>query len=131
MPQRQLSESLNLEELIGFKIAQLSLRIATSMSRSYSRRFNIGTPEYRIILILGHRGAQSLVELANFTGMDAGIASRTVDGLVTKGLLTKRSHPDDRRRRTVVTHLFVSATKHQLTAQQEPRWRRAASGWHW
>ncbi|MBT4589750.1 MAG: MarR family transcriptional regulator [Rhodospirillaceae bacterium] len=96
-----MSKNIDLNKFVGFKIHQLSLRIANTMARSYSRPLGIGIPAFRIILRLGHLGSTSLVELADASGMDPAVVSRTVEKLEAQGYLIRAWHPDDKRRRVL------------------------------
>ncbi|MBT7954566.1 MAG: winged helix-turn-helix transcriptional regulator [Rhodospirillaceae bacterium] len=96
-----MSQQVELNEFVGFKIHQLSIRIANTMARSYSRPLGIGIPAFRIILRLGNLGSTSLVELAEASGMDPAVVSRTVEKLENQGYLNRTWSPEDKRRRVL------------------------------
>ena len=111
-----MSSHLHLNDFVGFKVNQLAVRVAGTMARSYSRPHGIGIPAFRIILRLGFLGSASLVGLADASGMDPAVVSRTVEDLDTKGLLIREWHPRDKRRRV----LSLSEAGKYLHAQLVP-----------
>jgi DNA-binding MarR family transcriptional regulator len=111
-----MSSQLQLNDLVGFKVRQLAVRIANTMARSYSRTHGIGIPSFRIILRLGILGSASLVGLADASGMDPAVVSRTVEKLEAQGLLNRGWHPEDKRRRV----LSLSEAGKKLHAQLLP-----------
>lgn len=111
-----MSDELILDDLVGFKVRQLAVRVASTMARSYSRPHGIGIPAFRIILRLGFLGSASLVGLAEASGMDPAVVSRTVEKLEAKGLLNREWHPEDKRRRV----LSLSEAGEKLHAQLMP-----------
>ncbi len=53
------------------------------------------------VLQLLRAGPRSLVEIADAKGIDAGYATVLADKLESRGLLQRKPHPDDRRRKLV------------------------------
>ncbi len=65
------------------------------------RSADISVPQFRTLAFLSdHKGA-SLSEVADFIGLTLPSMSKLVDGLVTRGLVTRQTHPGDRRRMTL------------------------------
>ena len=54
-------------------------------------------PQYRILVILGGRGDIPMNEIVKETSLAPASATRLCDDLIKKGLLDRKSHPDDRR----------------------------------
>ncbi len=83
-----------IKQLISYRLhvlANLSARWAESR---YQGRFGLKLLEWRAMALLGGYAPQSLTELARGAGLEKSYASRTVAGLIRRGLVT--SAPDDR-----------------------------------
>jgi DNA-binding MarR family transcriptional regulator len=61
----------------------------------------VTTAQCHLLLEAEERGESSVGELAAALELDASTLSRTVDGLVRKGFLSRREDPDNRRRQLV------------------------------
>ena len=86
--------SASIKDLISYRLhvlANLSARWAASR---YQSRFGLRLLEWRAIALLGGNASQSLTELARGAGLEKSHASRTLAGLVKRGLVA--SGPDDR-----------------------------------
>lgn len=62
--------------------------------------FRLGTGRGKVLFQLRH-GAMTLTELADANGVDAPYATLIVDKLEAHGLVERKLHPDDRRRKLV------------------------------
>ena len=67
---------------------------ARSLSESEE---DISIPRYRALVVLGARGPQRPVELAEALGIDPSTATRLCDGLVRRRLISRRRQGADRR----------------------------------
>jgi DNA-binding MarR family transcriptional regulator len=70
----------------------------------------VSLPQYRALVVLGSRGAQRPVDLAQALGVDPSTATRMCDRLVRKRLITRRRDVVDRR----VVLLDLSAAGRRL-----------------
>ena len=89
---------LALEEYVPFRISVLANRMTRAVAAVYGKRFRLSAPEWRTMAVLGRYGALSGNSVVERTAMDKVRVSRTVAKLVTSGLITRRSDPEDRRR---------------------------------
>jgi DNA-binding MarR family transcriptional regulator len=80
----------------------------------------VSLPQYRALVVLGSRGAQRPVDLAQALGVDPSTATRMCDRLVRKHLITRRRDVIDRR----VVLLDLSAAGRRLV-ERVTRSRRA------
>jgi DNA-binding MarR family transcriptional regulator len=55
-------------------------------------------PQFRALVYLSRRQGSSLSDVAEHLGLTAPSTSVMVDGLVSRGLVARQVHPDDRRR---------------------------------
>lgn len=62
---------------------------------------DISVPQFRTLLFLRRHEDASLSEVAEHIGLTLPSMSSMVDGLVTRGLATRETHPSDRRRMTL------------------------------
>ena len=62
---------------------------------------DISVPQFRTLLFLNRHEDASLSEVAEHIGLTLPSMSSMVDGLVTRGLATRETHPSDRRRMTL------------------------------
>ena len=54
-------------------------------------------PQYRALVVLASKGPQNAGALADVLGIHSSTLTRLCDRLVTKGLITRRESPDNRR----------------------------------
>ncbi len=65
------------------------------------RSADISVPQFRTLAFLNEHEGASLSDAAEFIGLTLPSMSKLVDGLVTRGLVTRQTHPGDRRRMTL------------------------------
>lgn len=58
-------------------------------------------PQFRTLFFLSRQGGASLSEVAEHIGLTLPSMSKMVEGLVTRELTVRQTHPDDRRRMTL------------------------------
>ena len=80
----------------------------------------VSLPQYRALVVLGSRGSQRPVDLAQALGVDPSTATRMCDRLVRKRLITRRRDVVDRR----VVLLDLSASGRRLVDRVTRQRRR-------
>lgn len=90
----QAPEAAGIKDLISYRLHVLANLSARWAEARYQSRFGLRLLEWRAIALLGGYAPQSLTELARSAGLQKSHASRTVAGLVGRGLIV--SNPDDR-----------------------------------
>ena len=83
-----------IRDLISYRLHVLANLSARWAEARYQTRFGLKLLEWRAMALLGGYAPQSLNELARGAGLEKSHASRTVAGLVRRGLVS--SGPDDR-----------------------------------
>lgn len=83
-----------IKQLISYRLHVLANLSARWAETRYQRRFGLKLLEWRAMALLGGYPPQSLTELARGAGLEKSYASRTVAGLIQRGLVA--STPDDR-----------------------------------
>lgn len=90
------------DNAIGFWVHRVYQASRNEMYRVFRAHGEDVTPEQWAVLIrLWERDGQPQTELSAATFRDAPTMSRIIDGLETRGLLTRKAHPDDGRVRVV------------------------------
>jgi DNA-binding MarR family transcriptional regulator len=73
------------------------LVIRTIRREMRSHRADLSLPQFRSLAYLDRNQGASLSELAEFIGLTLSAVSRMVEGLVIRGLATRRESAEDRR----------------------------------
>ena len=89
---------LVLEQFLPYRLSVLSNRLSAAIAESYSRRFGLSIPEWRVIAVLAHAPGASAAEVAERTAMDKVAVSRAVRRLVQTGRVSRKVAAGDRRR---------------------------------
>lgn len=88
------SDGSGIKDLISYRLHVLANLSARWAETRYQNRFGLKLLEWRAMALLGGYPPQSLNELARGAGLEKSYASRTVAGLIKRGLVS--SGPDDR-----------------------------------
>lgn len=97
----------------------LIMRVIRAEMRSH-RAPDLSVPQFRALLYVSRRPGASLSDVAEHLGLSLPSVSKLVDRLVTRGLVTRQSAADDRRR---VTLALTEAG--QATLQEAVQFTRA------
>lgn len=93
-----MSNELNLEDFLPYRLAILSHSVSHSIATVYYDRFDLSIPEWRVIAIVGRFPGLSAVEVAERTVMDKVAVSRAVTKLIKNGRIDRQFADADRRR---------------------------------
>lgn len=114
---------LVLSEFLPYRCTRLAERISHSLSRIYTREFDVSIPQWRILATLAEGGELQAREIGARTSMDKVRVSRAVAGLVDRNLLQRR--PCERDSRS--SQLSLTDTGRRLYRRIAPRaldWER-------
>ena len=100
----QAADQLDLQQYFPYRLARLAEQVSLAVSEVYSERFALTRQEWRVLAILGVRQEIATKEIGPLTTLDKMQVSRAVQGLETRGIVSRKQHPDDRR------ELIVSLT---------------------
>jgi len=89
---------LDLEHFLPYRLSVLTNRISQGLAGLYAERFGISITQWRVIAVLGREPGLSANDVTGRTAMDKVAVSRTVTGLLQRGLLERQVHALDRRR---------------------------------
>ncbi len=83
-----------MDRLVPVKLVRLAEMIERRASRTFETRFGVKNTELRILVILAHADhAVAVSELSRRTRVDKAWISRTVMGLVARGLVERLADP--------------------------------------
>lgn len=100
----------NLKKFLPYTAYHAAVRISRDFSAIYGRMAGLSIAEWRIMAHLWGSDIVSVREIASSTGFDKPMISRTTDRLLAKGLVSKRTHPLDRR----LVELFLTETGREM-----------------
>lgn len=86
----------NLETAIPYLLARAGIRMGQAFSKEL-KRFGLSLTEWRVCAALHHQPHQRLAELAAHTSAEPSTLSRTVEGLLQRGMLIRERSGDDAR----------------------------------
>ena len=91
-------EPLELDRFLPYRLSVLTLAVSRSLAKLYSDRFNLKVHEWRVMSSLGCGEPLAAHEICSRINMDKVQVSRAVSGLLTAGLVTRKTDFQDRRR---------------------------------
>jgi len=91
-------ERLVLDKFLPYRLSVLSNRLSAAIAESYSRRFGLSIPEWRVMAVLALSPGLSAAEVAERTAMDKVAVSRAVRRLLSTGRARREMAAGDRRR---------------------------------
>ncbi len=106
----------NLDDFIPYQLSTASNAVSDLISNEYKSRFGLKIPEWRVMAVLGSRGASTQRQLVEATLMDKVTVNRAVKTLVDRELLGRSPNNADGRSH----HLLLSQTGRDLYDQIMP-----------
>ncbi|GAA0472913.1 MarR family transcriptional regulator [Parasphingorhabdus litoris] len=106
----------NLDDFIPYQLSTASNAVSDLISNEYKSRFGLKIPEWRVMAVLGSRGASTQRQLVEATLMDKVTVNRAVKTLVDRHLLDRSPNSADGRSH----HLMLSNTGRDLYDQIMP-----------
>ncbi len=91
-------QRLILSNFMPYRLSVLSNRISAGIAALYEDQFQIDTPQWRVMAILGDESDLSAGQVAERTAMDKVAVSRAVKKLMDAGRIKRHFAADDRRR---------------------------------
>lgn len=89
---------LELDRFLPYRLSILSNLVSSAIAGSYSARFGLTIPEWRVMAVLAIEPGLSAAQVAERTAMDKVAVSRAVARLLEKGSLERKMAPGDRRK---------------------------------
>jgi DNA-binding MarR family transcriptional regulator len=88
---------LKLEQFLPYQLQVVSTLMAQALSRVYARRYQLGIPDWRVLVSLGQFGWMNGKAICTHTHMHKTKVSRAVAMLERRKLLTRRANRADMR----------------------------------
>lgn len=108
--------STKLDEFIPYQLSTASNAVSDLIAQEYKSRFGLKIPEWRVMAVLGDRGASTQRHLVEASLMDKVTVNRAVKALVDRKLLDRTPNDADGRSH----HLKLSDTGTELYEQIMP-----------
>ncbi len=96
---------IKLENFLPYRLSVLANQVSQGIAQTYSERFGLSIPEWRVIAILGRFDNIPASNVAERSAMDKVAVSRAVRHLLELGLIQRRDGHEDRRSKPLaLTH---------------------------
>lgn len=105
-----------LDDFLPYQLSTASNAVSDLIASEYKSRFGLKIPEWRVMAVLGTRGASTQRHLVEATLMDKVTVNRAVKNLVDRALLERSPNTADGRSH----HLLLSDTGRDLYGQILP-----------
>jgi DNA-binding MarR family transcriptional regulator len=89
--------ALTIKDLLSFRIHRVANALSRGAALRYREGFDVSLMEWRSIALLGDFAPMTLKDIARQSGLDKGLASRVVRGLVDRGLVKRDISKGDAR----------------------------------
>lgn len=89
----------DLQHFLPYRLSLLTNTVSQGVAAAYRDRYDISVTEWRILAVLGRFPGLTASEVMERTAMDKVSISRAVKSMMEKGLLTRTTDHEDRRRR--------------------------------
>lgn len=90
--------AMPLEQRVTFRFSRLAALSTKPVARLFQRRYGLTVPSWRALITIGSLEPTSPTEIARRMSIEADRVTRTVDHLVAKGLVRRKSDMTDGRR---------------------------------
>jgi len=87
----------DLDQFTVVKIARLGMARELATASFFEPRYGLKNAELKVLISLGVGGAMTMGRLSRETRLDKAWVSRSVYGLIDRGIVTKSAAPDDGR----------------------------------
>jgi DNA-binding MarR family transcriptional regulator len=108
---------LRLDKFLPYQLSVTSNAVSSAIARTYEVLFGLRVPEWRLIAVLAEQEGVTQQALVARTEMDKMTVSRAAQALVTRGLVTRVPHGQDKRSHA----LALSEEGRALYAQIAPK----------
>ncbi len=97
VPAQAGQAALKLDEFLPYRLNVCAALVSQALSRIYAERYQIGVPEWRVLVTLGEFGMMTAKAIGNHSHMHKTKVSRAVALLERRKLVTRRINRADLR----------------------------------
>lgn len=94
---RHPADDRTIKDLLSYRVHKLANALSRGAALRYRQDFDVSLMEWRTIALLGDFAPMALKDIARQSGLDKGLASRVVSGLVSRGLIHRAPGQEDAR----------------------------------
>jgi DNA-binding MarR family transcriptional regulator len=91
------ADARTIKDLLSYRVHKLANALSRGAALRYRQDFDVSLMEWRTIALLGDFAPLALKDIARQSGLDKGLASRVVSGLVARGLIHRAPGQGDAR----------------------------------
>ena len=91
------TSNFDIRSRLAYRVQILANKMTAWSASNYSREFNIGVQESRILIVLAGRGGVTANQICEFGKMDKGNVSRAVKKLAREGRIKAKLDLNDKR----------------------------------
>jgi DNA-binding MarR family transcriptional regulator len=132
-------ESEGTDLCLSFLVRQAWLGMRAAIDRALAEH-SLSVAQYATLLVLSEQPGLSIAEVARVESITRQSANELITGMVADGLVSRESHPSDRRRQRIfltdqgrarleVARPAVVARERRMEAALPPEQRQAARAW--
>jgi len=92
-----MSEKINLEKFIPYRLARIATLISRDLQETYSKHSHLTVPEWRVLVTLGDFEKMTAKEIGKHSSMHKTKVSRAVRALEDRRWLVRTENEIDRR----------------------------------
>lgn len=92
-----LDEDVPFEQFLTYRLLTLTSRLNRQAIKILETHHDLRLPEWRCLAMIGRHRMLNVNRISEIAGMDRGLVSRAIQGLVTKGYVLAERATDDRR----------------------------------
>ena len=112
-----------LQDRVSFRLARVQAKLNAQATRILKENGDLTLVQWRVLVMLQAIGQSTVGEIARETQFDKALISRTVQALVTRGLVTLHENANDHRQHLLNISakgqsVFKSAAPHMFARQQ-------------
>lgn len=93
-----MTSEFRLADFIPYQLSVVANRISRALAQTYSERFDLTIPEWRILAVLAENPEISAGDVARLTAMDKVAVSRAAARLLDSGRIERQTSDEDKRR---------------------------------
>ncbi len=92
-----LDKDVPFEQFLTYRLLTLTSRLSRQAIKILEAHHDLRLPEWRCLAMIGRHRMLNINRISEIAGMDRGLVSRAIQGLVTKGYVLAERDTDDRR----------------------------------